>query len=75
MTEKNSNNVKISLYGKEMETHPGIAALLFSLMAKNNIEVKLVTTSVVDISFLVYEKDAIKAIDSIKQSFKAENRY
>lgn len=67
--EIDSDNAKISVFGQAMKNIPGVAAQLFTLLAINGIEVKLVTTSEVDISYLVYEKDIDKAIQAIKKEF------
>lgn len=67
--EIDSDNTKITVFGKAMKNIPGVAAQLFTLMAVNQIEVKLVTTSEVDISYLVYEKDIDRAISAIKEKF------
>jgi aspartokinase len=52
-----------------MKNIPGVAARLYTLLAENDVEIKLVTTSEVDISYLVYEKDVDKALDAIKKEF------
>lgn len=62
-------NTKISVYGREMKNLPGVAAQLFTLLAENDIELKLVTTSEVDISCLLYEKDIDRAVEAIKSEF------
>jgi aspartokinase len=67
--EIDSDNAKVSVFGQAMKNIPGVAAQLFTLLAINGIEVKLVTTSEVDISYLVYEKDIDKAIQAIKKEF------
>jgi len=67
--EIDSDNTKISVFGEAMKNIPGVAAQLFTLLAINGIEVKLVTTSEVEISYLIYEKDIDKAICAIKQEF------
>lgn len=67
--EIDSDNTKITVFGEAMKNIPGVAAQLFTLMAVNGIEVKLVTTSEIDISYLVYEKDIDKAISAIKEKF------
>lgn len=67
--EVDANNTKLSVYGKEMKNIPGVAAKLFTIMAENGIEIKLVTTSEVDISYLIYEKDVDRAIQSIKNEY------
>lgn len=67
--EVDVNNTKISIYGNGMKNLPGVAASIFTLMAVNGVEIKLVTTSEVDISYLVYDKDVDKAIQAIKQEY------
>jgi aspartokinase len=67
--EIDSDNARISVFGQAMKNIPGVAAQLFTLLAVNGIEVKLVTTSEVDISYLVYEKDIDRTIQAIKNEF------
>jgi len=68
--EIDSDNSKITVFGEAMKSIPGVAAQLFTLLAVNEIEVKLITTSEVEISYLVFERDIDKAILAIKQEFK-----
>ena len=68
--EIDSGNAKISVYGEAMKNIPGVAAQLFTILAVTGIEVKLVTTSEVEISYLITEKDIDKAISAIKNEFK-----
>ena len=70
--EVDANSTKISVYGENMKDIPGVAAKIFTLFANNNIDIKLVTTSEVDISYLLYDKDVDKAIDAIKNEFGIE---
>jgi len=67
--EVDAENTKLSVYGEGMKNLPGVAARLYTLMAENGVEIKLVTTSEVDISYLIYEKDVDRAIHSIKQEY------
>jgi len=67
--EVDADNTKLSVYGKEMKNLPGVAAKLFTLLAQNGIEIKLVTTSEMDISYLIYEKDVDRAIEAIKSEY------
>lgn len=67
--EIDSGNTKLSVYGEKMRDLPGVAARLFTLLADNGIEIKLVTTSEVDISCLIYDKDVDKAIEAIKREY------
>jgi aspartate kinase len=64
-----ADNTKISVFGYNMKDMPGVAAKLFTLLSNNNIEIKMITTSEVDISCLIYDKDVDSAITAIKQEF------
>jgi aspartate kinase len=68
--EIDSDNAKVTVFGEAMKNIPGVAAQLFTLLAVNVIEVKLICTSEVEISYLIYEKDIDKAIFAIKKEFK-----
>ncbi len=68
--EVDTENTKLSVYGKEMKNIPGVAANLFTILASNGIEIKLVTTSEVDISYLILEKDVDIAMEKIKKEYK-----
>lgn len=70
--EIDSFNTKFCIFGKNMKEIPGVAARLFTVLAREGIEVKLVTTSESDISCLIDEKDTDKAIDSVKNEFSLE---
>lgn len=52
-----SGNTKISIFGEGMKNCPGVAAKVFSAIADTNVEVRMITTSEVDISVLVYSHD------------------
>ncbi|MCG8501622.1 MAG: ACT domain-containing protein [Firmicutes bacterium] len=65
----NSNNCKLSVYGDAMRDIPGVAAKFFALLEENEIPIKLITTSEVDISCLIYEKDVDKARTCVKETF------
>lgn len=67
--EVEANNAKLNVYGENMKNVPGVAAKLYTLLAGKDIEIKLVTTSEVDISYLVAEKDIDRAIESIKTEY------
>lgn len=67
--EIDADNTKLQVFGEGMRNIPGVAAKLFTILANEGIEIKLVTTSEVDISYLIYEKDVDKAIASIRKEF------
>lgn len=70
--EIDSFNTKFCVFGKNMKDIPGVAARLFTVLASEGIEVKLVTTSESDISCLIDEKDADKACEAVKKEFELE---
>lgn len=67
--EVDADNTKLQVYGEGMRNLPGVAARLFTLLANEGIDIKLVTTSEIDISYLIYEKDVDKAINAIKREY------
>jgi len=64
-----SNNTKICVSGEGMRNIPGVAASLFTVLSKVEIEIKLVTTSETDISYLVSSEDEEPAIQAIKEEY------
>ena len=67
--EVDADNTKLQVYGEGMRNLPGVAARLFTILANEGIDIKLVTTSEIDISYLIYEKDVDKAINAIKAEY------
>ncbi len=67
--EIDADNTKLQVYGEGMRNLPGVAAKLYTLLANEGVEIKLVTTSEIDISYLIYEKDVDKAINAIKSEY------
>ncbi|GAB6087002.1 aspartate kinase [Alkaliphilus crotonatoxidans] len=67
--EINDNIAKISVVGLGMRTHSGVAAKVFEILAANKVEVKMVTTSEIKITFAIDSEDETKAIDLIGNSF------
>lgn len=67
--EIDADNTKLQVFGEGMRNIPGVAARLFTILADEGVEIKLVTTSEVDISYLIYEKDVDKALQAVKREF------
>ncbi len=68
--EIDADNTKLQVFGEGMKSVPGVAARLFTLLANNGIDIKLVTTSETDISYLIFEKDVDKAVNAIMQEYQ-----
>jgi aspartate kinase len=69
ITDKNINVAKISVVGTGMRTQTGVAAQLFKLLAENDIEFKLVTTSEISISYTIDKMLVQKAVEVISDHF------
>jgi len=63
---------KVSIVGVGMRTHPGVAARMFSALAKENINIELISTSEILISCLVREKEGEKAVKILHKEFELE---
>ncbi len=70
--EVDADNTKLQVYGEGMRNIPGVAARLFTVLANEGIEIKLVTTSEIDISYLIYEKDVDRAISAVKKEYSLQ---
>lgn len=64
-----AGNVKISLYGKEMPGHCGVAADVFARLCENAIDTQLITTSDVDISIVVSSSNSDLAYSILKTAY------
>lgn len=67
--ESNIDIAKISVVGSGMRSNSGVAAKVFELMASNDIEIKMVTTSEIKITWLVNKDKEQRAIDLIGREF------
>ncbi|MFP4697382.1 MAG: ACT domain-containing protein [Eubacteriales bacterium] len=67
--EVNSNNTKVGLFSEEMRNTPGIFAETLNIFANANIEIKMITTSEVEIAYLIYSSDENKALNLLKSKY------
>ncbi|HOO26259.1 MAG TPA: hypothetical protein PKW24_06565 [Clostridiales bacterium] len=63
-----SGNCKLSLFGESMKGKPGVAAKVFSAVSSVNADIRMITTSEVDISLLLAKVDLENAIAAIEKS-------
>ena len=64
---------KVSLVGVGMKTHSGVAARFFDVMAKNHINIYLVTTSDIRISVVIDSKHVTRAVQALHKEFELED--
>ncbi|MDJ0536065.1 MAG: aspartate kinase [Xenococcaceae cyanobacterium MO_207.B15] len=60
---------KVSIVGAGMIGCPGVAAKFFSALAKEKINIQMITTSEIKISCVVAESDGVKALKVVHQAF------
>jgi aspartate kinase len=60
---------KVSIVGSGMISNPGVAAKMFEVLANNQIQIKMVSTSEIKVSAVVEEKHMLKAVEVLHQSF------
>ncbi len=60
---------KISIVGVGMRSHPGVAARMFSCLAKERINIEMISTSEIKISCAINEKHVRKAVKSLHREF------
>ena len=63
---------KVSIVGVGMRSHPGIASRMFSALATENINIRMITTSEIKISVVVEEKYLELAVRVLHKTFGLE---
>ena len=61
---------KVSLVGVGMRSHSGVAAKCFSVLAKNKINIDMISTSEISISCVVKKEMGKKALKALHRVFK-----
>ncbi|MEH7074825.1 aspartate kinase [Neobacillus drentensis] len=61
---------KVSIVGSGMVSNPGVAAKMFAVLAENNIQIKMVSTSEIKVSAVVEEKNMLKAVEALHEAFE-----
>ena len=65
---------KVSIVGSGMISNPGVAAKMFEVLAENNIQIKMVSTSEIKVSAVVEEKNMLKAVEALHEAFELANK-
>ena len=61
---------KLSVVGAGMNGHPGVAARLFAALAKEKINIQMITTSKIKISCVIDQADGVKALKAVHDAFQ-----
>ena len=60
---------KLSVVGAGMIAHPGVAAKFFAALAKEKINIQMITTSEIKISCVIDESKGIEALKAVHEAF------
>jgi aspartate kinase len=60
---------KVSIVGVGMRTHTGVAERMFTALAAENVNIKMITTSEIKISVLVDKAEGTRALRAVHQAF------
>lgn len=63
---------KVSLVGVGMRTHAGVASKMFSTLARENINIKMISTSEIKTSVVIDEKYMELAVRSLHRAFELD---
>ena len=69
----NSEIAKVSLVGAGMKTSPGVAAKMFRVLAANNINIHMISTSTIRVSVVVSASDMELAVRSFHTAFDLDS--
>jgi len=64
---------RVSLVGAGMKTHPGVAAKMFEVLAREHVNIEMISTSSIRISCVVRADSIEKAVQSLHDAFKLES--
>ncbi|MBT3697352.1 MAG: aspartate kinase [Gammaproteobacteria bacterium] len=67
-----SNIVKVSIVGVGMRSHAGIASKMFKCLAKNKVNIRMISTSEIKISVVIDQKNLELAVKALHNEFKLE---
>lgn len=63
------NVARVSIVGSGMRSHHGIAAKMFDTLAKNKINIEMISTSEISVSCIINAKNTDKAVSALHKAF------
>ena len=69
-----SNIVKVSIVGVGMRSHAGIAGRMFKRLAKNKVNIRMISTSEIKISVVIEQKSLEIAVQALHNEFKLDKK-
>lgn len=71
---EDSGIARVSIVGVGMKTHSGVAAQMFETLAKEKINIEMISTSEISISCIIKKKFAEKAVRALHKQFGLDKR-
>ena len=68
------NIVKVSIVGVGMRSHAGIAGRMFKCLAKNKVNIRMISTSEIKISVVIEQKSLEIAVQALHNEFKLDKK-
>ncbi len=65
---------KVSVVGVGMRSHAGVASKMFEILAKNKINIEMISTSEIKVSCVIDEADLNKAVTELHKGFKLHKK-
>ena len=72
--EVEQNIAKVSIVGVGMRNHAGVAARMFQILADENVNIRVISTSEIKVSCLIDEKYAELAVRALHTAFGLDKR-
>jgi aspartate kinase len=72
--QQDKNIARVSIVGSGMRSHSGIAAMMFQALAKNKINIEMISTSEISISCIIAIDRVEKAVKALHQEFQLDGR-
>ncbi len=60
---------RVSLVGAGMKSNPGVAATVFETLARESVNIEMISTSAIRISCVIREADLEKAVQALHSAF------
>jgi len=72
--ESDPRIAKISVVGVGMRSHAGVAEKMFAALARENINIQMISTSEIKISCVVGEENAPRALEALHETFELDKQ-
>jgi aspartate kinase len=66
---EDDNIARVSIVGVGMKSHPGVAAKCFEVLAKNKINIGMISTADISISCIIHKKFAEASVRALHEKF------